>query len=163
MEKWTTLKVTNEVRDAVKSHTEEGETYNDTLERILEGYVEFNKTIERPAVALTLYYTGYTLGEISEQNILNITFEDLKNSNVDDVFEAEQGHSEYYEKTSAKVIYKDEDAVFIKLSRKAHTDTGNIHEVDMITVRLIWKVNANGVVALSRNIMETKNTAVAIV
>ena len=89
---------------------------------MMQGAVDDLNVIQREQRALTLSYEGYgninpqnRTYEVFERKTLDITFKQLKEANVDDVFEAPLGNHMYYTYDIATVVYTDEDIVVLKI------------------------------------------------
>ena len=89
---------------------------------MMQGAVDELNVIQREQTALTLEYNGY--GNVDEYNrtyeVFNykstdITFKQLKNSDVGDLFEAPLGNEIYNTCEIATVVYIDEDIVVLKI------------------------------------------------
>ena len=90
---------------------------------MMQGAVDELNVIKREQVALTLEYEGY--GNIDEYDrkfevfdscSRDVTFKELKNSDVGDMFEAPLKNHMYYSYDIATVVYTDDELVVVKLT-----------------------------------------------
>ena len=89
---------------------------------MMQGAVDDLNVIQREQTAVTLSYEGYgnvnhpdRTYEVFEEKSVDITFRQLKNADVGDVYEAPLGNHMYYTYDIATVVYIDEDIVVLKI------------------------------------------------
>lgn len=89
---------------------------------MMQGAVNDLNVIQREQTAVTLTYEGYgnvdhpnRTYEVFEEKSVDITFRQLRNADVGDVFEAPLGNHMHYTYDIATVVYTDEDMVVLKI------------------------------------------------
>lgn len=111
---------------------------------MMQGAVDELDVIQREQTAVTLSYWGYgnldnskRSYEIFEELTLDITFKQLRDAEVGDVYEAPLGNHMNYTYDIATVVYTDEDIVVLKIKTITELPwTAMADEIKLIGVTL---------------------------
>lgn len=89
---------------------------------MMQGAVDDLNVIQREQTALTLSYEGYgnvdhpnRTYDVFEQKTIDITYRQLRNAEIGDVYEAPLGNHMHYTYDIATVVYIDEDITILKI------------------------------------------------
>lgn len=111
---------------------------------MMQGAVDELDVIQREQTAVTLSYEGYgnlnpakRTYEIFEQKTRDITFKELRNADIGDIYEAPVGNCMNYTYDIATVVYTDEDIVVLKIKTITELEwTAQADEIRLIGVTL---------------------------
>lgn len=119
-------------------------TYNDFFKKILKekegAIIDDINEVKRPQTAITIEYIGLG-GNMDalhpyQTNEYHISFDDLKNSQVGDVFHVEDDNYEYYTEESAEVVFKDKDTCLLRVKIETNTPEAYRKEYEMVHIEL---------------------------
>lgn len=116
----------------------EEETYEECIKRLISGYEETFKNINREKEAFTLSFEGLDENdEVDLREYISISYNDLSKSNVGDLFEVIKLDYEYYINQKALVIFKDETSCFIKFIDEINTKSKKVEEFEIVAYHFI--------------------------
>lgn len=113
---------THEKLDLIKKTNRLG-SFDGTIQWLIQGNVSELNVINREQVAFTLTYEGYgnvdpktRTYEVFDEASVSITFKELKNADIGDIYEPPTGSNMYYSYSIAQVIYTEKDFVALKVT-----------------------------------------------
>ena len=103
----TTIMISKKFKEYLKEKSIDNESYEETIKRLIPGDVEkYDSIYEAPAIILHDYEKG--------ENIF-ITWQDLRDGNVGDVFDADI-ECESMNHEFAEIVYHDEKSALLKIT-----------------------------------------------
>lgn len=133
MVKEATIKLSSSFKQKLEDAKNGDETFEDVLRRLLSGYDSEIESKTQEQVAFCLEHRGYAdNGECWENHFLTVTYHELKNSKVGDVFEPESSNYAYHGHESATVICKTDDCCIIKFFAEICDETGTNYENEVM-------------------------------
>ena len=120
-------------------------SFDATIFWMMQGCVDELDVIKRVQTAVTLIYDGYgnvdeskKKYEVFQTNTRDISFNELKKSDVGDMFQPELDNHMYYSYDIAQVVYTEKDFVVLKIT--TYTELPWIYEemdINLIGVHLL--------------------------
>ncbi|WP_409199386.1 hypothetical protein [Methanobrevibacter sp. DSM 116169] len=132
------IEISDDFIDKINLIRNENESFEQCLKRLIPGYEKNFNNINRDQEAFTLTFEEFNdEEEIIASDYLVITYQQLKESNKDDIFEIEKIDLNYFINQKAKVIYKDEDSVLIKFIDVINTASKKLEDFEIVAYHFI--------------------------
>ena len=116
----TTIKIKNDTKEKLEALKKEGQTYDQLLQSLIQHEPGANindvTEISREKIAFEVEHTTLNKNnEIIKTNGYNVSYYELSQSEVGNIFEI-QNNDEYYIHEKAEILYKDKISVFVRTS-----------------------------------------------
>ena len=133
MDKITTIEISEEFKKELDGLSNKGETYEDCIKRMISPYEKTFKNINRDNEAFTLTFEGMDENdEVLEREYIVVTYKELANSNVDDLFQVKKLDFNYFINQKALVIFHDENSCLIKFIDEIKTKSKKLEEFEIV-------------------------------
>ncbi|MCC7554468.1 MAG: hypothetical protein KO202_08295 [Methanobacteriaceae archaeon] len=138
MSKKENIELSKEFIDKIKSLTEKDETFEDCLKRLIKGYEKDFKNISREKEAFSLSFEAMNENnEIIDSEYLIVTYVELADSKIGDIFEAQKIDYTYFINQKAVLIYKDDDSCLVKFIDEIYTKSKKLEEKEIVAYHFI--------------------------
>ena len=128
------IELSDEFVEKISFLSEKDEAFEDTLKRIIGCYENNFKNINRDQDAFTL--TFEPIGREGCEYI-TVTYKELANSKIGDMFEVQKLDSTYYINQKAKIIYKDDESVLVKFIDEIYTESKKLEEFEIVAYHFL--------------------------
>jgi hypothetical protein len=126
------IEISEKFKEELDLLIRENESYEDCIKRLIQGYEEDIKNIQRDKEAFTLTHESLDNDDEIETEYIAVTYKELAMSNVGDVFEPKRLNSTYFVHQKAVVVYKDEDSCLIKFFDEIFSKSKKFEEYEII-------------------------------
>lgn len=138
---YTGISIKESSKEKLDSLKGENDTYEDVINRLLvseEGSIKKDIVeIKHHKIAFNLEHQGFTKeGFESESHERNISYLELADVEVGDVFEPLRTDDEYYIHEKAEVLFKDDKSLFIRVTVEINREKGYFEEYELLHVHL---------------------------
>ena len=130
----TSITVSKETRNMlkeIKKKNDEYNNYNDIISDLLstkEGLIKEYEIIKRPQTAMVLNYIPIDESGVQINHFeLGIKYSQLRNGYVGQIFSPIKGEYDNYIHESAKIIWKDDELVVLKITEEVKQKEMNIY------------------------------------
>ena len=118
----TTVQLSKKFKEQLEKAKVGNESFEELLKRLLKGYSEGIENVSMPQQAFSLMFEGFDEnGELNGVHEFGVTFKQLIDSEIGDLFVPNRDNSSFYNIQTAVVLGKDDSSCLVKITDKCKT------------------------------------------